>query len=95
MLEFLRYAGEHKDQVAIALHEYSLTVKCVAPPCNEPPDEGEPDFIPYPYLIGRLQALFDTADRHGIPRPTVLITEWGWEYNAVPEPEKALEDIAW
>lgn len=95
MLEFLRYAGEHKDQVAVALHEYSLTVKCIAPPCNEPPEEGEPDFIPYPYLLGRLQALFDTADRHGIPRPTILITEWGWEYNAVPEPEKAIEDIAW
>jgi hypothetical protein len=81
MLEFLRYAGRHPDQVAVALHEYSLTN----------------DFIGngYPYLIGRLQALFDTCDRHGIPRPTVLITEWGWEYNSVPEPEKALEDIAW
>lgn len=95
MLEFLRYAGRHKDQVAVALHEYSLTVKCIAPPCNESPEEGEADFIPYPYLVGRLQALFDTVDRHGIPRPTVMITEWGWEYGAVPEPEEAMEDIAW
>lgn len=81
MLEFLRYAGAHRDQVAIALHEYSLTTDGAA--------------VGYPYLIGRFQALFDTVDRHGIPRPTVLITEWGWEYGAVPEPEKALEDIAW
>ena len=24
-----------------------------------------------------------------------LITEWGWEYDSVPEPDEALEDIAW
>lgn len=81
MLDFLRYAGEHRDQVAVALHEYSLTV----------------DFIGagYPFLVGRLQALFDACDRHGIRRPTVLITEWGWEYNNVPDPVAAIEDIAW
>jgi len=93
MLEFLRYAGEHKDQVAVALHEYSLTIDCIAPPCvSSSPDSPH---APYPYLVGRLQGLFDTVDRHGIPRPTVLITEWGWEPTSVPEPEKALEDIAW
>ena len=25
----------------------------------------------------------------------MLITEWGWEYDSVPEPAQALEDIAW
>jgi hypothetical protein len=81
MLEFLRYAGEHPDQVAVALHEYSLTN----------------DFISagYPSLVGRFQDLFDVCDQYGIPRPTVLITEWGWEYNSVPEPPQAMEDIAW
>lgn len=81
MLDFLRYAGQHRDQVAISLHEYSLT--------NDYIGNG------YPYLVGRFQALFDTADRYGIPRPTVLITEWGWEYNSVPEPIPAREDISW
>jgi hypothetical protein len=81
MLDFLRFAGEHPDRVAVALHEYSLTNDYIA--------NG------YPYLVGRFQALFDAADRHGIPRPTVLITEWGWEYDGVPKPEAALEDIAW
>lgn len=81
MLEFLRYAGDHPDQVAIALHEYSLTN----------------DFISagYPSLVGRFQWLFDVCDQYGIKRPTVLITEWGWEYNSVPEPTQAMEDIAW
>jgi len=81
MLEFLRYAGEHPDQVAVALHEYSLV--------NEFVGNG------YPYLIGRFQALFDVCDKYGIPRPTILITEWGWEYDSVPQPIPALEDIAW
>ncbi len=81
MLEFLRYAGEHPDQVAISIHEYSLVNERIT--------------RDYPYLLGRFQALFDTVDRHGIPRPTILITEWGWEYNSVPEPAAALEDIAW
>ena len=81
MLEFLRYAGEHPDKVAVALHEYSLTN----------------DFITagYPYLVGRFQALFAVCDKYGIPRPTILITEWGWEYNNVPEPAAAVEDMAW
>ena len=81
MLDFLRYAGQHPDQVAVALHEYSLV--------NEYIGNG------YPYLVGRFQNLFDVCDKYGIPRPTVLITEWGWEYDSVPEPPAALEDIAW
>jgi len=81
MLEFLRYAAEHPDQVAIAVHEYSFT--------NE--DAG----VGYPYLVGRFQYLFKAADAHGIARPTVFITEWGWEYDDAPSVEKAMEDITW
>lgn len=82
MLAFLRYAAEHPDQVAVALHEYSFV--------NEGAGVGYPD------LVGRFQALFAAADKHGIPRPTVLITEWGWTCcNDVPKVEKAMDDIAW
>ncbi len=81
MLRFLRLAAQHPDRLAIALHEYSYQVE----------DIGNI----YPYLVGRFQFLFDVCDRHSIPRPTVLITEWGWTYDSVPEPEQALRDIAW
>ncbi len=81
MLEFLRFAAEHPDQIAVALHEYSFVEKDIG--------NGYPD------LIGRFQTLFDVADKHGIPRPTVLITEWGWEYNQAPLPEQAMQDMAW
>ena len=91
VLEFLRYAAEHPDQVAVALHEYSLSPNYIVPPA--PTEEGDPPA--YPYAVGRFQALFAVCDKYGIPRPTVLITEWGWAFNALPEPEAALQGIAW
>ncbi|MCA9969429.1 MAG: hypothetical protein KC425_04390, partial [Anaerolineales bacterium] len=81
MLAFLRLVAQHPDQLAIALHEYSYLVD----------DIGHE----YPYKVGRFQALFQICDQYGIPRPTVLITEWGWAYDDVPEPEAALRDVAW
>ncbi|MCB9443985.1 MAG: hypothetical protein H6669_07090 [Ardenticatenaceae bacterium] len=81
MLEFLRLAAANPDRIAIALHEYSYLVD----------DIGHE----YPYKIGRFQELFRICDQYGIPRPTVLITEWGWTYEDVPEPEQALRDIDW
>ncbi|MBE2202319.1 MAG: hypothetical protein IAE79_27155 [Anaerolinea sp.] len=81
MLAFLRLAAQHPDQLAIALHEYSYLSS----------DIGHE----YPHKIGRFQELFRICDQHGIPRPTVLITEWGWAYQQVPSPEDAMRDIAW
>lgn len=81
MLEFLRLAAAHPDRLAIALHEYSFVAEEIG---HE-----------YPFKVGRFQELFRVVDRHGIPRPTVLITEWGWAYNDIPSPGQAMEDIAW
>jgi hypothetical protein len=81
MLRFLQLAGENPDRLAIALHEYSYVTESIS--------------RLYPYLVGRFQFLFDAADRNGIPRPTVLITEWGWTYDQLPDPQDALEDIRW
>ena len=81
MRQFLQLAAQYPDQIAIALHEYSYTVDDIADA--------------YPYKVGRFQELFAVADAYFIPRPTVLITEWGWEYNHVPAPEQALADITW
>ncbi|MCA9979581.1 MAG: hypothetical protein KDD89_02065 [Anaerolineales bacterium] len=81
MLEFLRLVGQHPDQLAIALHEYSYVNEDIADA--------------YPFKVGRFQQLFAVADRHGIPRPTVLITEWGWTYDSNPPLGTALEHIDW
>jgi hypothetical protein len=81
MLEFLRLAGDFPDRIAIALHEYSYISSDIA---HE-----------YPFKVGRFQQLFEIVDRNGIPRPTVLVTEWGWEYADVPSIDEALRDIEW
>jgi hypothetical protein len=81
MLAFLRLAAANPDRIAIALHEYSFL-----------PFEIDHE---YPYKVGRFQRLFQICDEHGIERPTVLITEWGWAYVDVPPPEQAVLDIAW
>jgi hypothetical protein len=81
MLELLRLMGDHPDQLAIALHEYSYLAD----------DIGHD----YPYKVGRFLDLFAIADKHGIPRPTVLISEWGWTYNNIPPTPEAMADIDW
>ena len=81
MLEFLYLASQHPAQIGIALHEYSFSVEDIA--------------HLYPDLVGRFQALFRICDRNDIPRPTVLITEWGWEPRDVPPVDQAMADIAW
>jgi hypothetical protein len=81
MLAFLRFAAANPDRIAIALHEYSYIASDIA---HE-----------YPYKVGRFQFLFQVCDQNNIPRPTVLITEWGWEYVSVPAVDEAMADIAW
>lgn len=81
MLEFLRLAGANPDQLAIAVHEYSYTIQ----------DIGHD----YPFKIGRFLELFRIADANGFPRPTVLVTEWGWEYADIPDVEQAMRDVRW
>ena len=81
MLEFLRFAARNPDSVAIAVHEYSYSSDDIG--------------AIYPFQIGRFQELFRICDKYGIDRPSVLVTEWGWEYQDVPEPTQAMQDIAW
>jgi hypothetical protein len=81
MQAFLRLAAANPDRLAIALHEYSFDVDAIA-------DQ-------YPFKVGRFQQLFQVTDQLGLPRPTVLITEWGWEYRDVPTTAQALHDIDW
>ncbi|MEM8858121.1 MAG: hypothetical protein AAGD96_07365 [Chloroflexota bacterium] len=79
MQEFLRFAAEHPNNVAVSLHEYSYTNSDL--------------FYNYPFFLGRFQLLYLATDRMGIRRPTVLITEFGWEYRDIPGPEEAMRQL--
>src|SRR5690606_10063691 len=81
MLELLQLIADNPDRLAIALHEYSYVAG----------DIGHD----YPNKVGRFLELFRVADKYGIPRPTVLITEWGWTYNDIPPEPLAMEHVTW
>lgn len=78
MRQFLELAAQNPDRVAVAIHEYSYD--------REDLRRG------YPYLVGRFQQLFDVVDSLGLARPTILITEFGWEYQRIASVSKAMGD---
>ena len=51
----------------------------------------------YPDLVGRFQMLYEVCDASGIPRPTVLVTEFGWVYDNIANfVNQAMEvDLPW
>jgi PKD repeat protein len=83
MQKFLQLAGQYPDRVAVALHEYSYVQENL-------------DRL-YPHLVGRFQMLFDVCDANGIPRPTVVVTEFGWVYDDIADSvQQAMEvDLPW
>jgi hypothetical protein len=79
MLAYMELCARHPDKVAVALHEYSYKTTDIW---------RERD-----YLIGGFKWLFRACDKNNIPRPKVFMTEWGWEYQNVPDPQTALRHI--
>ena len=79
MLKFLDLIQRHPDQLAVALHEYSLTTGDIW--------NGEGG------LIGRFRQLIDACESNGIEPPPIFFSEWGWTHNRIPDPEQAMKDI--
>ncbi|MEJ2747762.1 MAG: NBR1-Ig-like domain-containing protein, partial [Anaerolineae bacterium] len=80
MLRYLELCQQHPDKASISLHEYSYKVHDIW-------------FLRGDH-IGRFEKLFAACDKHKIKRPKVLITEWGWTYNDLPDVSNAMIDIA-
>lgn len=79
MVKFLRLAAQNPDKIAVALHEYSYNLSDIM--------DG------YPYKVGRFEFLHEACDEQQIGRPTIMITEFGWTYNAVPDAPIAMSHI--
>lgn len=86
MLAFLDYAGSHKHNVLVDLHEYSLDKSDIWAP-RDP--NGQTGF----WHVGRFQNLFDVCDAHGIPHPHLTIGEFGWESTTAPYELEAMVDL--
>ncbi len=79
MLRYLQLCAEHPDRLGIALHEYSYDKNDIWRLKGD--------------LVGRFRQLFEVCDRHGIRRPKLIMSEWGWTHNRVPDPTTALIHI--
>lgn len=80
MTRYLKLCAQHPDKLGVSLHEYSYVLD------NIWRGDG--------HLIGRFRQLFEACDSMKIARPKTFISEWGWTLNAIPEPERAIADIA-
>ena len=78
-LEYFRLCALHPTQVAVATHEYSLS--------NSDIMNGNG------FLVGRFRQLFAACDAAGIARPGLLITEWGWNADTLPNEATAMQHI--
>ncbi len=79
MLRYLELCQQHPDKASVALHEYSFKVEDI--------------WFMRGDLVGRFEKLFASCDKHHIKRPKVLITEWGWTHERVPDVTTAMKHI--
>lgn len=79
MLAYLRLCDQNPGRLGIALHEYSFDANDI--------------WRLKPHLIGRFTQLYDICDKYSLKRPQVVLTEWGWTHQHVPDPTTALQHI--
>jgi hypothetical protein len=78
-LNFLRYCADNPDKAAVGIHEYSYEVDDL--------------FAKRGDLVGRYRHIVKVCQQNNIGRPTILIKEFGYTYNAVPEPSRMVDDL--
>lgn len=80
MLRLLDFSQKYPDQIAIALKEFSGRLDTIS---SDAPESG----------IGRFRSLVQVCEEEGIMPPPILITEWGWTRERIPNPRTALNHI--
>lgn len=80
LIQVAQSGGKH----ALSFHEAKLGE-----------DDAYLDPIPgfVPHLIGRFAACFEAADRHGLARPDVIISELAWSFNDAPPYDQLVAEI--
>ncbi len=80
MQKFLKECAKYPHLLGVSLHEYSYNVDDIK--------DG------FGYKVGRVAThLYAVCDGLQIPRPTVLISEWGWQATDVPDLNPGLSHI--
>ena len=81
MSEFLQFAAQNRDKVALALHEYNYSEPTLKDTYNS--------------LVGRFEYIFNQTDSMGLPRPTILITEFGWSGTPSADEIMQPDNVPW
>ena len=76
--DYLRLCASQPGRVAVSVHEYALS-----------DDIG----AGWGWLVGRFRFVHEAADRAGLRRPMIFISEAGWTLNSMPPDDQAKRDI--
>lgn len=85
MISWLRYLSVNQNN-ALGLHEYSYESTLVK-------DYEGKDLPGVNYFIGRYWMPLDICEIQGMPKPNIIITEFGWKSTWVPEPAEAMRNL--
>lgn len=94
MLAYLQLCAARPQDTAVGLHEYSYTIADIFSK-----KVGDNQFVPMEpgdeyTLVGRFRKLHAVCDARGLRRPTILITEFGWQQETVPDVSTAMAHVA-
>lgn len=78
MLKYLRYCAQNPSHAGVCLHEYSLSTDYL---------------VSGGWMVGRFRFLHYVCDEMCIPRPTIIIGEFGWTDREIPQPDIAMRHI--
>lgn len=57
------------------------------------PEDPIEEFVPH--MVGRFRWMLEEARAQGFRPPNVIITEWAWAFNDMPDHEQAMADVRW
>lgn len=80
MLALLALCGKYPDRLFIDLHEYSLSNKKLF----DPNDMS---------MVGRFLNVRETCERFGMPTPSIIISEFGWQAKTAPTASVAMDHL--
>lgn len=79
IVKYLNYCADNPGKAGISVHEYNFSM--------------EQFESAYPWLIGRFEFIHLACDANNIPYPPIVVTEFGFAYNDIPESWPQIEEF--
>jgi len=79
IVKYLNYCADNPGKAGISVHEYNFGMESFE--------------SVYPWLIGRFEFIHLACDANNIPYPPIVITEFGFAYNDIPDSWPQIEEF--